>query len=66
MYSRQILFEKFEDVIVLEHEMARVYQACLNLAEDLTTIESLKIIIEDEIKHVSMARRLLELAQNKD
>ncbi len=66
MYSRQILFEKFEDVIVLEHEMARVYQTCLNLAEDLTTIESLKIIIEDETKHVSMARRLLELAQNKD
>ena len=66
MDSRQILFEKFEDVIVLEHEMARVYQACLNLAENQITIESLKIIIEDETKHVSMARRVLEIVQNKD
>ncbi len=66
MDSRQILFEKFEDVIVLEHEMARVYQACLNLAENQITIEGLKIIIEDETKHVSMARRVLEIVQNKD
>ena len=66
MDSRQILFEKFEDVIVLEHEMARVYQACLNLAENQITIESLKIIIEDEIKHASMAKRVLEIVQNKD
>ncbi len=66
MDARQALFEKFEDVIVIEHEMARVYQACLNLAEDQITVEGLKIVIEDETKHVSMARRLLEIAQNKD
>ena len=66
MDARQALFEKFEDVIVIEHEMARINQACLDLTEDQITVEGLKIVIKDETKHVSMARRLLEIVENKD
>ena len=63
MDPRKILFEKFEDVLVIEHQMAQAYEECLRLTEDKRVIGELSKIREDEIKHVSMARRLLEITQ---
>ena len=63
MDTRKILFEKFEDVLVIEHQMAQAYEECLRLTEDKRVIGELSKIREDEIKHVPMARRLLEITQ---
>jgi len=63
MDPRKILFEKFEDVLVMEHKAAQIYEECLHLTEDERIITLLSKIREDEIRHVSMARRLLEITQ---
>ncbi len=63
MDPRKILFEKFEDVLVIEHQMAQAYEECLGLTEDTRIISELNKIVEDEIRHGRMARRLLEIAQ---
>jgi len=63
MDTRKILFEKFEDVLTTEHEMAQAYEECLRLTEDKRVIRLLSKIVEDEIRHGRMARRLLEITQ---
>jgi len=63
MDTRKILFEKFEDVLVIEHQMAQAYEECLRLTEDKRVIGLLSKIVEDEIRHGRMARKLLEIAQ---
>jgi len=57
------LFEKFEDVFVIEHKAAQIYEECLGLTEDNKVISELSKIVEDEIRHGRMARRLLEITQ---
>jgi len=64
MDTRKILFEKFEDVLVIEHQMARAYEECLRLTEDNRVISLLSKIVEDEIRHGRMARKLLEITQS--
>ncbi len=63
MDTRKILFEKFEDVLVVEHKMAQAYEECLHLSEDIKIIGALGKIRDDELKHGAMAKRLLEIAQ---
>ncbi|TET43080.1 hypothetical protein E3J59_07005 [Candidatus Aerophobetes bacterium] len=63
MDTRKMLFEKFEDVLTTEHEMAQAYEECLGLTEDDKVISELSKVREDEIKHMAMARRLLEITQ---
>jgi len=63
MDTRKILFEKFEDVLVIEHQMAQAYEECLRLTEDDKVISLLSKVREDEIKHMAMARKLLEITQ---
>ena len=63
MDTRKILFEKFEDVLVVEHKMAQAYEECLGLTEDKGIIGELSKIVEDEMRHGQMARRLLEITQ---
>jgi len=63
MDTRKILFEKFEDVLTTEHEMAQAYEECLRLTEDKRVIRLLSKIVEDEIRHGRMTRRLLEITQ---
>jgi len=63
MDTRKILFEKFEDVLVMEHKAAQIYEECLRLTEDNRVISELSKLREDEIKHVAMARKLLEITQ---
>ncbi len=63
MDTRKILFEKFEDVLALEYKIAKIYDECLHLSEDIKIINTLGKIRDDELRHGSMARRLLEIAQ---
>ncbi len=63
MDTRKMLFEKFEDVLVVEHQMSHAYEECLGLTEDTRIISELSKISKDEIKHVSMVRRLLEITR---
>ena len=63
MDTRKILFEKFEDVLALEYKIAEIYDECLHLSEDIKIINTLGKIRDDELRHGSMARRLLEIAQ---
>lgn len=63
MDPRKILFEKFEDVLVVEHKMAQAYEECLRLTEDERIISELSKVVEDEMRHGRMARRLLETVQ---
>ncbi len=63
MDPRKILFEKFQDILVIEHQMAQAYEECLGLTEDTRIISELNKIVEDEIRHGRIARRLLEIAQ---
>ena len=63
MDTRKMLFEKFEDVLALEYKMAEVYDECLHLSEDVKIISALGKIRDDELRHGSMARRLLEITQ---
>jgi len=63
MDPRKILFEKFEDVLVVEHKMAQAYEECLRLTEDTRIISLLSKVVEDETRHGQMARRLLEITQ---
>jgi len=58
-----MLFEKFEDVLTTEHEMAQAYEECLGLTEDDKVISELSKVRKDEIKHMAMARKLLEITQ---
>jgi len=64
MDPRKILFEKFEDVLVMEHKAAQIYEECLRLTEDKRVISLLSKIVEDEIRHGRMARRLLEITRS--
>lgn len=63
MDTRKILFEKFEDVLIVEYKMAQAYEECLHLSEDIRTIGALDKMRDDELKHGAMAKRLLEIAQ---
>ncbi len=63
MDTRKILFEKFEDVLVVEYKAAQLYQDCLGLSEDIKIISALGKIRDDELRHGSMVKRLLEIAQ---
>ena len=63
MDTRKILFEKFEDVLTMEHKAAQIYEECLGLTEDKRVMSELSKIVEDEIRHGRMARRLLEITQ---
>jgi len=63
MDPRKILFEKFEDVLVVEHKMAQAYEECLRLTEDERIKGLLSKVVEDETRHGQMARRLLEITQ---
>jgi demethoxyubiquinone hydroxylase (CLK1/Coq7/Cat5 family) len=63
MDTRKILFEKFEDVLALEYKIAEIYDECLHLSEDIKIISTLSKIRDDELRHGSMARRLLEITQ---
>ena len=63
MDTRKILFEKFEDILAMEHKMAQAYEECLRLTEDKRVMSLVSKILEDEIKHAEMARKLLEIAQ---
>jgi len=63
MITRKILFEKLEDVLTMEHQMAQVYEECLRLTEDNRVISELSKLRADEIKHAEMARKLLEITQ---
>jgi len=65
MDTRKILFEKFEEVFVVEHKMAQAYEECLHLSQDTKIISALGKIIDDELRHGSMVRRLLEITQGK-
>ena len=65
MDTRKILFEKFEDILVVEHKMAQAYEESLHLSEDIKIISALGKIRDDELRHGSMARRLLEIVQEK-
>ena len=65
MDTRKILFEKFEEVLVIEHKMAQIYQNCLSLSKNKAITDVLKEIRGDEIRHGPMARRLLEIVQRK-
>jgi len=64
MDTRKILFEKFEDVLAMEHKAAQIYEECLRLTEDKRVISLLSKIVEDEIRHGRMARRLLEITRS--
>ena len=64
MDPRKILFEKFEDVLTMEHKMAQIYEECLRLTENNSLISRLSKLREDEIKHVEMARKLLEITRS--
>jgi len=63
MDPRKILFEKFEDVLTMEHKVVQIYEECFGLTEDNSVISELSKLREEEIKHVAMARRLLEITQ---
>jgi len=63
MDTRKILFEKFEDVLALEYKIAEIYEECLHLSENIKIISTLGKIRDDELRHGSMARRLLEITQ---
>jgi len=63
MDTRKIFFEKFEDVLTMEYKAAQIYEECLGLAEDNRVISELSKLREDEIKHVAMVRKLLEITQ---
>ncbi len=65
MDTRKILFEKFEDVFVVEHKMAQAYEECLHLSEDIKMISALGKIIDDEFRHGSMVGRLPEITQGR-
>ena len=56
-----MLFEKFEEVLTIEYKMAEIYEECLHLTEDVKIINALGKIKDDELRHGSMARRLLEI-----
>jgi len=64
MDTRKILFEKLEDVLTMEHKAAQIYEECLRLTEDNSLISRLSKLREDEIKHVEMARKLLEITRS--
>jgi len=61
--TRKMLFEKFKDVLTIEHKMAEIYEECLHLTEDMKIMNALGKIRDDELRHGSMARRLLEITQ---
>lgn len=63
MDTRKILFEKFEDVLVVEYKMAQAYQECLHLSQDIKIISALGKIRDDELRHGAMVKRLLEITQ---
>jgi len=63
MDTRKILFEKFEDVLTMEHKAAQIYEECLGLTGDNSVVSELSKLREDEIRHVSMVRKLLEITQ---
>ena len=63
MDTRKVLFEKFEDILAMEHKAAQIYEECLGLTKDNRVISELSKLKEDEIKHLSMARKLLEITQ---
>lgn len=63
MDTRKMLFEKFEDILVVEYKAAQAYEECLHLSEDIKIISALGKMRDDELRHGSMARRLLEITQ---
>jgi len=64
MDPRKILFEKFEDVLTIEYKAVQTYEECLRLTEDNRVISRLSKLRADEIKHVEMARKLLEITRS--
>jgi len=56
-----MLFEKFEDILVVEYKAAQTYEECLHLSEDIKIISALGKMRDDELRHGAMAKRLLEI-----
>ncbi|UCG93996.1 MAG: hypothetical protein JSW13_06080 [Candidatus Aerophobus sp.] len=47
----------------MEHKAAQIYEECLGLTGDNSVASELSKLREDEIRHVSMVRKLLEITQ---
>ena len=61
MISRSMIYEKIQDLLTLEASAAEIYKDALEYPESNEYIGVLTRIMNDELEHIQLVRRILEL-----
>lgn len=64
MSSRSLIHEKTLDLLALESRTSELYKEALEYPESVRYRETLTAIMNDELKHIKLAKEILQIIES--